>query len=310
VLLLHGLGNSSRIFSLDTVDTNLVEYLTAAGYDVWLLDSRASSELAAAEFDGDTLARCDYPAAVRTVREATGAAAVDVVAHGFGAVTAAAALLAGMEGVRSLLCAQAALHLDVPATARVKAGLHIPALLDALGVDHLTAYTDQRAGWLDELFNASLRLRPLAADERCRSPVCHRITFIYGLAYEHDRLNAATHDTLHELFGTTSVRALEHLARIVRSGHLVDAEGNDRYLPHLQRLVLPVTLLHGSDNATLLPEGTRRSLALLSEHNGAALYRRHVLPGYGHLDCLIGKEAARDVFPLIAAHLARASAPA
>src|SRR5205085_4050053 len=44
VMLAHGLGVSSRIFSMDTIDTNLTEYLVAAGYDVWLLDFRASVE--------------------------------------------------------------------------------------------------------------------------------------------------------------------------------------------------------------------------------------------------------------------------
>ena len=37
--------------------------------------------------------------------------------------------------------------------------------------------------------------------------------------------------------------------------------------------------------------------------NGSALYRRHVIPGYGHIDCIYGKDAVRDVYPLILAHL-------
>ena len=41
-MLSHGLGVSSRIFTIDTIDTNLAEYLVAAGYDVWALDYRAS----------------------------------------------------------------------------------------------------------------------------------------------------------------------------------------------------------------------------------------------------------------------------
>src|SRR6185436_8956912 len=45
VLLLHGLGVSSRIFTTDTIDTNLTEFLVAQGYDAWLLDTRVSTEL-------------------------------------------------------------------------------------------------------------------------------------------------------------------------------------------------------------------------------------------------------------------------
>ena len=42
VILIHGLGVSSAIFSIDTIETNLLEYLFAKGYDAWLLDFRAS----------------------------------------------------------------------------------------------------------------------------------------------------------------------------------------------------------------------------------------------------------------------------
>ena len=45
LLLTHGLGVSSLIFSIDTIDTNLLEYLVAAEYDCWLLDYRASVDL-------------------------------------------------------------------------------------------------------------------------------------------------------------------------------------------------------------------------------------------------------------------------
>ena len=39
------------------------------------------------------------------------------------------------------------------------------------------------------------------------------------------------------------------------------------------------------------------------KENGPKLYHRVVVPDYGDIDCIIGKNAARDVFPLILAHL-------
>jgi cholesterol oxidase len=39
------------------------------------------------------------------------------------------------------------------------------------------------------------------------------------------------------------------------------------------------------------------------EHFGAEHYERHVIPGYGHLDCIFGKNAAVDVYPLILRYL-------
>ena len=35
------------------------------------------------------------------------------------------------------------------------------------------------------------------------------------------------------------------------------------------------------------------------------LYSRHVIPGYAHMDCFIGQDAARDVYPTITAQLDR-----
>ena len=42
VLLVHCIGVASTMYSLDTIDTNLLEFLYEAGYDVWLLDFRFS----------------------------------------------------------------------------------------------------------------------------------------------------------------------------------------------------------------------------------------------------------------------------
>ena len=202
VVLAHGLGVSSRIFSLDTVEPNLVEYLAAHGYDVWLLDYRTSIELPASEglCSGDDIARYDFPAAVAAVREISGADTVQVVAHCFGSTAFTKAMLGGwLTGVRSAVCSQVSAHLNAPLRTRVKAGLHLPGLLRALGADSLTAYTDRDANWSDRFFDDMLRLYPIQAEERCNSPICHRITFLYGMLFEHDQLNAATHDSLHEL---------------------------------------------------------------------------------------------------------------
>ena len=53
----------------------------AAGFDLWLLDFRASIELPAsqAQFTGDDIAAHDYPAAVATIQRLTGAESVQAV---------------------------------------------------------------------------------------------------------------------------------------------------------------------------------------------------------------------------------------
>jgi cholesterol oxidase len=305
VILSHGLGVSSLIFSIDTIETNLLEYLYAYGYDVWLLDYRGSIALPASEREStaDQVARCDYPAAVAKVREVTGAATVQMVVHCYGSTTFFMAMLAGLQGVRSVVCSQIATEIRAVLLTRLKSGLHVPDFLQALGVKSLTAYVTTHADWKDRLFDEALKLYPLEYKERCNSAVCHRITFLYSLLYEHAQLNEATHECLHELFGIANIQSLEHLARLVRTQHLVSFKGEEIYMPHLDRLAVPILFIHGAENQCFLPESTGLTYESLRQKNGKDLYARHVIPGYGHIDCIFGKNAAQDVYPFVVEHL-------
>ncbi len=307
VLTLHGVGISSRMFSLDTIETNLVEYLTAQGYDVWGVDWRGSTDLpsSSARFTADDVAANDHPAAVARVRELTGSDSVQVVAHCVGSISFAMAMLSGMQGVRSAVCAQVSTH-PVGSTAnRVKSGLHAAGALDTLGVDSLTGYVDANADWQDRLLDTALRFYPIEREERCKSAACHRLTFIYGMLYEHDQLNPLTHQTLHEQFGVVNMSILDHLALMIRRERILSADGEDRYLTHLDRMAIPIAFIHGEENATFLPRSTELTIEELAAANGAGLYERTVVPNHGHMDCLIGTNAARDVYPTILRHLER-----
>ena len=138
----HGLGVSSLIFSIDTIDTSLLEYLYAGGYDVWLLDYRASIELpyACEQFTADDVADKDYPAAIAKILELTGKPSLQVVAHCYGAMTFSMAMLRGLQGVRSIVISQIAAHADVPFfTQRMLAYLRAPDLMKLVGVQLLDA---------------------------------------------------------------------------------------------------------------------------------------------------------------------------
>ncbi|MGE5445075.1 MAG: alpha/beta fold hydrolase [Ignavibacteriales bacterium] len=305
VILSHGLGVSSLIFSIDTIETNLVEYLYAHGFDAWLLDYRASIDLPSSgtQFSADDVATKDYPAAVNKVRELTGAKGVQMVAHCYGSTTFFMAILAGLEGISSAVCSQIGTDIVVPAAAEIKSGLHVPSLLKALGVKSLNAYVDAHEKWLERLYDKALELYPIEAEERCGSSVCHRITFVYSPLYEHDQLNDDTHSALHEIFGIANIKSFEHLALLIRKRKLVNARGEDVYMPHIERLAIPITFIHGAENRYFLPESTEKTLDLLSEKNGKDLYSRHVIPNYGHADCIFGKNAVKDVYPFILDHL-------
>lgn len=64
VLLVHGAGVRANIFNPPN-EINLLDMLAEAGYDVFLENWRASTELPANKWDLDIVAKNDHPAAVQ-----------------------------------------------------------------------------------------------------------------------------------------------------------------------------------------------------------------------------------------------------
>jgi cholesterol oxidase len=298
VLLLHGLGQSSRVFSADTVQPNLVEYLAKQGLDVWLLDCRGSVELDSARqpFDLDQIARLDLPRAVDRVLASAGTESLAVVAHGWGAAAAFMAILSGSTtGVGKLVASQVGCLVDTRPANRLAARAASDDWLAHAGVRVLGGY-ESDANWLARTWRSTLVRRA------ARGGIAAVVERLYGPALETRNLTPHALAGLGDVYGPVAIRAGRHVQSMLRAGRLVDAGGHDAYLPGVSRLDLPVLLLQGGANRQFPPSGTERTLAWLQRH-GPGDYRRRVVESYGGDDCLLGQHAARDVFPLIAAYL-------
>ena len=306
VILSPGFGNSGHAFLLDTTDQNFPEYLHAQGYDVWVLDYRASPSLASAptQFTLDDIAKHDYPAAVRAVRELSGAETVQVMAHCIGSATFLMALALGLEGVRHGVASQVTLHPRAGTLNELRAGVYAPRILQALDVDTLTTDRDDDLSLAERLYERALQVYP-SGEEACGLPFCRRVMFLYGEVYDHDQLNEATHEALHEVFGVANLTTFEQITLALREGHIVAADGEDVYLPATDNLRVPLSFLHGEHNRLFEPEGSRLTYEYLREKNGRELYTHTIVPGYAHMDLFVGKDAARDVYPVITAELDR-----
>ena len=110
---------------------------------------------------------------------------------------------------------------------------------------------------------------------------------------------------LDDLFGVGNLAALGHMGTIMQRRLAVDVDGDDVYTRHPERLRLPILLVQGEKNYIFRPPGSMRTLRWLQTANEPSLYERVVLPGYAHLDALVGRDAATDVYPLISGHLDR-----
>ena len=304
VILSPGYGTSTLALVTDTVDTNFPEYLFERGYDVWLFDYRSSPALLAAssQYTADDIATHDYPAAVDKVREVSGSDTVQVTAHCVGSMSFTMSLAAGLKNVRSAICSQVAMHPVVIPLVGIKTRLHLATLLDKIGVKNLTSdYEPEKLP--DRVLERLMHLYP--TKEKCESPVCRRILFMYGEVFRHDQLNEATHRQVPEMFGMSSMTIFRHISDICNKGHVIDAQGEETYLPNVENMDIPITFIHGERNNFFPPKGTESTYELLRQRNGPDLYRRHVIPRYAHMDVFIGKDASRDVFPLLHEELER-----
>ena len=112
-----------------------------------------------------------------------------------------------------------------------------------------------------------------------------------------------------ELFGVTNLTMMRHLARCAHEERIVAADGTDAYVPNVQRLTFPITLLHGAYNLVWLPKSTEVTESWLRESLGsAANVKRVVLPSHGHQDSFMGAAVAEDAFPEVLGHLEWAGA--
>jgi cholesterol oxidase len=304
IVLAPGYGNASHAFTLETVETNFVEFLGKHDYDVWLLDYRSSPALPAArtQFTVDDIALRDWPAAIDTVRRESGADSVQVLAHCVGGLSLFMALGGGLQGVRSAVFSALAGHpIPTPAN-RLRAGIHLATIFKAVGITGLDTNYDG-SSFADRAVDFAMRVLPF--EHVCDSPVCRRICFVYGDVYDHSHLNEQTHDAIAGIFGITNMTFFEHISLMIRKGRAADAKGRDAYLSQIDRYKLPISFIHGEHNRMFLPVGTERTYAMLTQAHGPELYRRHVVPGYAHLDTWLGTTAERDVFPIALAELER-----
>jgi cholesterol oxidase len=314
VILAPGFGMNADAFLVGR--PSLVEFLIERNYDPWLLDYRGSDhlEISLTQFTLDDLVG-DFEEAIRKLYRKS-QRPVRIIAHCVASLATTMALLT-REGlgdcVHSVILSQSFAFMDHPWLNRVKAHLRLPQLLRFLGVDSvLTADLDLRSPFWARVLDRLLHFYPTV--EQCSSGVCRRLLFLYGEVVRHENLDRRTHDMLYELFDRANLTTFVHLARMIRSGHIVDRHGRNAYLvaENGRRLTMPITLLQGRRNRLFRPAGGRLTHEWLLEHgydrDRAENERRFaldVIDGYGHLDNFIGKRAHEHVFPELIRLLAR-----
>jgi hypothetical protein len=158
---------------------------------------------------------------------------------------------------------------------------------------------------LDQVIDGMLWNVPGFASTDCYSPTCHRINFFFGPSYYHPQLNQATHNAIRHLFGPVHPKPFQHIAKMFGAGHAISEDGKTNYLDGVANLTMPIHFIVGACNQEMMPEATLRTLRWLkfAFPDDKHRFSRKVFQDYGHMDCFIGKNASRDIFPHLLATL-------
>ncbi|KQU08053.1 alpha/beta fold hydrolase [Rhizobium sp. Leaf453] len=308
LLLVHGAGVRSNIFQPPRPG-NIDEALSRAGFDVWNLDWRASIQQPPNEWTLDEAAVFDYPAAVATILEHTGAYTLKALVHCQGSTSFMMSLVAGLlPQVTTVVSNAVSLHPVVPGPARLKALYAVPALGRFLPYLNPQWGISAPSGW-PQVFDFYVR----ATRHECNNPVCKWSSFTFGSGaptlWRHENLTADVHEWLKGEFAHVPMTFFRQMSRCIAAGHLVSTGRLNDILPasvveRPPRTDARVVLLAGQFNACFLPASQARTYDFLDRH-APGRHGCYELAGYGHLDVFIGKDAPNAVFPLIIDELSR-----
>jgi len=149
----------------------------------------------------------------------------------------------------------------------------------------------------------------------CNNMVCKLASYTYGTGeptlWRHENLNAETHEWLKNEFAHVPITFFEQMRKCVSAGHLLAVEYHDQ-LPRDFVAQPPQTdarfvFFAGRENRCFLPQSQVETFRWF-DHHQPGKHAVHELDGYSHLDVFMGKNASRDVFPLMLDELEKEAA--
>jgi cholesterol oxidase len=283
----------------------------------------------------DDIARYDIPAAIDHVYRISGGRPVRIFAHCVGATTVAMAILKHWVNPTYIAClALNAIHpwTIFSVANRVKARLGsffrdvlqrdlldpIPGprpsvpqtLLDRLAFS-LARYEDAED---DRLAAASAQREPVGRREEkshtrsaatvIAETVCDRMTFLYARMWRHSNLDPRTHASFSTLVGPAPGDVYRQLYFFALRERLTTQDGLNDYLTKdnlCKNWRMPTVFFHGEESRVFSATSATRSaenfhqIVNVQGGNGIPV-TAYLIPGYGHMDVIFGKNADRDVF--------------
>lgn len=315
VILCHGLSYNAKFWSLDP-NANLPEYLSRAGYDVWVVDLRGSGQstkwvakLAEAPemLLGDAVRRLsgnaltptgyatvdpkfsnwtldhhiafDVPAFVRLVRRETQAAQVTWIGHSMGGIVALCHLARhGNPGIGNL----------------VTVGSQVTMPNAQLPLQFLREMVSLRTRQL----TGRLTAEALAADSR---------TSVHNMFFNQSNVSPNVYQALGSwATDIPSIGVMQQYMTLGMGGELLDSRKQFNYAKALNKVDVPILITCGADDQ-FAPPPVQRYLYDSVGSTDKTLIVFGTAMGFstesGHDDALVGLNSQAQVYPTIEAWL-------
>lgn len=275
VLLAHGLSTGRRGFDLD--DNSLARALQAAGYAVFCLSHRGDegslAPVGAPGFDFDDIVQHDIPAAIQRVRGLSGASRVLWVGHALGGQLLYAHLgRAGDDELAGAITLCAPVRFSPPRS-HARLAAHAARLMPT--------------GWRIPTRRVQQALSPLGG-ERWTDRLCP------------DAEPTQRRGLLLHAGEDLPLGLARQAATWLLSGSLCDRDDRVDYVQAIEGRRLPLLAVVAGDDPLCGAEAALPAVEALAEGDAALL---ELGEGWGHLDVLIGRRAATELFPRLAAWL-------
>lgn len=307
VVLVHGAGVRSNIY-MAPVEKPLPIMLLDAGFDVWLLDWRASIDLQPSHWTLDDAAVHDYPVAIRRICEISGASEVKAVIHCQGSTSFMMSIMAGLlPQVSTVVSNAVAVHTVLQNVARLKL-LYVTPAASKL-IDHLNP---QWGLYVNGVVPRVLDWLVRATRHECNNAVCKHSSFAYGTGFptlwRHENLNDRIHEWIKGEFAYVPMSFFLQMGKCVRAGHLVSTGKYDElpadFVAQAPRTDARFVFMVGEKNACFEPEGMVQTFDWFERHApGKHMFQQ--VADYGHLDIFMGARSSVDTLPFIVDELER-----
>lgn len=325
VVLIHGYSASGTTFAHHAVRPNLAEHLCNRQHDVWIVDLRTSSGMPTARhpWTFEDAALADLPAAIGKICELAGSPQVDIFAHCMGAAMFSMAMLAPARAsgsplfrhrtqfhhlIRRAVLSQIG-PVVVMSPANIFRGYVMSYVRHFLPLADYDFRVPQNPGFAEQLMDRLLASLPYPEREfRVENPLWpwartpfvgtrHRMDALYGRDFSladknGSRLAPEVLEYIDDLFGPLSIETVSQAIHFAQQRMITDPAGNG--YPSRQKLIdrwtFPTLSLHGSDNG-LADVATLGRLGWILRHDAGLNIVTEDVEGFGHQDCLIGKDA-------------------